>query len=336
MTRYSSLLIAFAASLLLVACSDDDPSTMTHYFNPVWTPDGSTIVAGYVQAPTGPVNGPDGALGAPGSLAVLDMDTRVERIISLPAVSTVHTLYAFDPSGAALTFVENGGFYFYDLTGRELLFHQPTEGGIPAVMDFSNTGNSFLWLGSTPEGYTVNTTVYDAATWTIDNQITMFTIPNDSPVLALTHTSQRSFAVRLENGTVKEYDFNGSELNTFATAPFESNNPWHYRLMFYSRNDERYLFVRDDEGIRRLDLASGIPRLLVEGGAIDMDISAVRNSMVYETTTGDTWIATVEGNPLTRIAPMNVMPRISPANNGIAMVERTDVYTDSLHVLRLR
>jgi len=106
--------------------------------------------------------------------------------------------------------------------------------------------------------------------------------------------------------------------------------------MFYSRNDERYLFVRDGEGIRRLDLETGLPRLLVEGGAIDMDISASRSSMVYETATGDTWIATVEGAPLTRIAPMNVMPRISPADNGIAMVERIDVFTDSLHVLRLR
>lgn len=336
MIRFSSLLLAFATAMLFVACSDDDPSTMTHYFNPVWTPDGSTVVAGYLQGPTGPVGGPDGASGAAGNLAVLDMATRSERIISLPAVSTVHTLYAFDPSGRALVFLEDGGIYFYDLNGRELLFHQPPAGGIPAVMDFSNTGNSFLWLGSTPEGYTVNSTVYDAATWTIDNRITMFTIPKDSPVLALTHTSQRSFAVRLENGTVKEYDFNGTELNTFATAPFETTNPWQYRLMYYSRNDERHIFVRDGEGIRRLDLVSGLPRLLVEGGAIDMDISAVRSSMVYETATGDTWIATVEGLPLTRIAPMNVMPRISPANNAIAMVERTDVYTDSLHVLLLR
>ena len=332
MNRYSTLFIAFAASLLFIACSDDDPSTMTHYFNPLWTPDGSTIVAGYLQGPTGPIS----SSGTPGRLAVLDMETRVERVISLPAVSTVHTLYAFDPSGTALAFLEDGGMYFYDLDGRELLFHQPSEGGIPAVMDFSNTGNSFLWLGSTPEGYTVNTTVYDAATWSIDNQLTMFTIPKDSPVLALTHTSQRSFAVRLENGTVKEYDFNGTELNSFATAPFETENPWQYRLLYFTRNNERHLFVRDGEGIRRLDLTTGLPRLLVEGGAIDMDISAARSSMVYETATGDTWIATVEGAPLTRIAPMNVMPRISPANNGIAMVERTDVFTDSLHVLRLR
>jgi len=57
---------------------------------------------------------------------------------------------------------------------------------------------------------------------------------------------------------------------------------------------------------------------------------------VYETGTGDTWIATTEGLPLTRIAPQNIMPRFSPAANGIALIERLDEYTDSLHVLLLR
>ncbi|MBN1448238.1 MAG: hypothetical protein JXA28_09935 [Bacteroidetes bacterium] len=336
MTRFPSFLLVLFSATLLIACSEDEPSSMTHYFNPLWTPDGNTVVAGYLQGPEGPIDPPAGNTDPPGTLAVMDMATRSERIITLPAVSTVHELYAFDPSGKALAFIESDAIYFYDLTGSLLLRHQSAEGGIPVVMDFGNSGNSMLWIGSTPEGYTVNTIQYDPGTWSVENQLTMMTLQKDASVEALRHTSQRSFAIRFDNGRIVEYDFNGTVLNTFTSIPFETVNPWHKRLMYFSRNGERAIYIRDGEGLKRLDLVSGLPRLLVKGEVIDMDISATRSSMVYETTTGDVWIATVEGSPLTRIAPQNLMPRISPADNGIAMVERVDRYTDSLHVLRLR
>lgn len=326
------LLVAVALS----ACSEDDPATMTHYFNPVWTPDGSTIVAGFVQEATASVDVAAPPSAAWGDLAIMDFSSRTVRILPMPDVATVHALYGFDPSGSALAFVQNGHILFYDLNGGLLLDYVPNEGGSPVLMDFSNTGNSFVWIGGNPGSYTLNQTTYDAASWTVTTEFTMVNLEDNDVAIALTMTGQRSVAVRFDDGTIREYDFNSDLLHTFSTTPFSSPNPWQQRLMYVSGSQGRRLYARDAGGLHLFDLDAGSARQLVFGSVVDMDVSGTRSSMVYETGTGDTWIATMEGTPLTRIGPQNIMPRFSPADNGIASVERLDVFSDSLHVFVLK
>ena len=327
LTRFSLLLIVL---LGMTACSEDDPATMKHYFNPVWTPDGTTLVAGYLEAPTGPV-----VPGQDGVLAVMDLQSRMLRTVALPGMSTVHTLYCFDPSGTALAFVKDGTISFFDLSGNTLLTHVPSEGGTPEFFDFSNTGNSFVWAGKTAEGYDINLTTYDAAGWLVQNQITLISLETTAGMVALTMTGQRSVAVRFDDGMVYNYDFDGSLLHTFMLTPFENVNPWQQRLIYSTGQDGTRLYARDAGGLHLLDLAAGSARQIVYGQVVDLDVSGGRRSMVYETSTGDTWSATMEGLPLVRLEPQTIMPRYSPANNALALIHRLDGFTDSLLVARL-
>ncbi|MBE0643380.1 MAG: hypothetical protein IH600_04820 [Bacteroidetes bacterium] len=332
--RHISLLLLAVA--LFAACSEDDPIESIHHVNPLWTPDGKTIVAGYDQyLPVGgdAVTAP---LKNPTRLAIMDFASRSTRIVDLQIVSTWHELYAFDPSGTALAFVQQGGIYFFDLQGRLLLQHQPTIGSAPRLLAFSNTGNSFVWLGTTSVGYSVNLSTYDASGWTILNSVELGRVTTTEAPVSLVLTSQRSYAVRTSSGLVREVDFDGTELNSFSIKPLTADNPWHARLIFYDTGGMRYLYALDNEGLMRLDLATGMAAQLVKGQIVDLDVSDLRRSMVYETHTGDVWLSNQDGSPLSRIAPQNLMPRISPAGNGIALIERISSYRDSLHILLLR
>lgn len=322
------------AAFLLAACSDDDPVLQQHYVNPLWTPDGKTLVAGYDEALSTEIAPSAGRTVT--RLAVKDIASRVTRIVDLGAVSTWHTLYAFDPSGTALAFVENGRILFYDLQGRQLLSFQPSAGGTPRLLAFQNTGNSFVWVGATESGYTVNLNTFNPSTWEALETTTLETVTGTDAVLSLALTSQRSYALRLSSGLVREVDFNGTELNSFSIGTLVSDNPWHERLVYYSALGARYLYAVDGEGMMRMDLNAGTSDRLVRGTITDFDMSDQRLSMVYETRTGDIWLSTSEGTPLQRMAPQNLMPRFSPAANGVAMVTRIDHYRDSLHVLLYR
>ncbi|MFZ1730841.1 MAG: hypothetical protein WAV84_12020 [Bacteroidota bacterium] len=328
-------LILFSV-VVLSACSEDDPTLVIHHVNPLWTPDGKTIVAGYDEYV--PVTGDAIAAlrMAPSRLQIMDFATRAKRVIDLVGVSTWHSIYAFDPSGTALCFAQHGEIIFYDLQGLQLLKYAPTSGGDPRHLAFSNTGNSFVWIGTTSSGYTVNLTTYDGVNWTILDTTPLLSVETTEAVLSLVLTSQRSFAVRMNSGIVKEIDFNGTELNSFSIAELQTDNPWHARLVYYTARGGRYLYAIDANGMMRMDLSSGTSNLLVGGTLIDFDVSDKRESMLYETTTGDIWLSNPDGNPLSRIAPQNLMPRFSPAANGIALVARVDTYVDSLHILLLR
>ena len=326
-------LLVFAATFV-AACSDDDPIQTTHVVNPLWTPDGKTLVAGFDQRMS---NDPAPSDASPATrLAVMDIATRVTRIVDLGAVSTWHTLYAFDPSGVALALVQDGSIFFYDLQGRQLLRHQPTAGGAARLLAFQNTGNSFVWVGATADGYTVNLSTYDATSWNVLETTTLETVTSTEAVLSLALTSQRSYALRLGSGHVREIDFNGTERNSFSMGTLTSDNPWHERLVYYSAFGSRFLYAIDNDGMMRFDLNTGGADRLVKGTITDFDMSDQRQSMVYETRTGDIWLSSSEGTPLQRMAPQNLMPRFSPAANGVAMVTRVSPALDSLHVLLYR
>ncbi len=336
MPQLRGLTLLLLSVVVLAACSDDDPIESVHHVNPLWTPDGKTIVAGYDAYYPSPGDGAVAPATPPSRLAVMDFATRATRIIDLVKVSTWHSLYAFDPSGHALVFTQNGAFWFYDLQGKQLLQHSPAEGGEPRLLAFNNTGNSFLWAGTTGWGYSVNMTTYDAMNWTILQTVTLFSDTTSEAVISLVLTSQRSFAVRMNSGLVREIDYDGTELNSFTIGALAADNPWHQRLIYYTTNGLRYLYAIDADGLMRLDLSTGAANQLVKGEVVDFDVSDTRRSLIYETHTGDTWLSSQDGIPLSRIAPQNLMPRFSPAANGIAMVERISPQRDSLHVLLLR
>ncbi|MBR9977287.1 MAG: hypothetical protein KFH87_04295 [Bacteroidetes bacterium] len=332
MPYYRHLLPSLLVFLFLSACSEDDLPDIRHHVNPLWTPDGKTIVAGYDTYASSESEGRQEST----LLLVKDFDSRVTRVVDLPEISTWHTLYTFDPSGTVLAFAQRGRIIFYDLQGNKRMEFIPSEGGDPRFMEFSNTGNSFIWLGATPTGYTVHSTTYDAASWTTGSTTTIDDVATTDPAIALTLTSQRSCAVRQRSGAVREIDFSGVELNSYLIGEVPDDNPWREKLLFYSTEGRRYLYAIDEEGMYRMDLDNGDFKQLVKGNIINFDVSSLRRSMLYETRTGDTWLSSPEGTPLSRLAPMHIMPRFSPAANGIALVERIDDRQDSLKILLLR
>jgi hypothetical protein len=325
-------LLPLLALVLFAACSEEEVPFIMHHVNPLWTPDGKTIVAGYDHYPPSEA----GERGMITRMLVKDFDSRVTRVIDLQEVSTWHSLYSFDPSGQVLAFAQQGSIRFFDLQGNKRMEFAPSSGGDPRFMDFSNTGNSFVWLGVTASGFAVHSTTYDGASWTIGGTTTIEEIPSTDPVIALAMTSQRSYVTRQRSGIVREMDFSGDIINSFAIGAVPADNPWREKLLYYPDGGRRYIYAVDLDGMWRLDLNSGDTEQLVKGNIINFDMSPVRRSMLYETKTGDTWLSTPEGTPLSRLAPMHIMPRFSPAANGIALVERIDTWQDSLKILLLR
>jgi hypothetical protein len=331
-------LLSLAIALLFSACSDDDPDIMEHHYNPQWSPDGSIIVAAYVRGPVvagGEVTGP-GSPAHPGTeLAIVSVNTRSKRIIDLKPLRTQHAMYEFDPSGTVLLLAQDGRLSLVDLNGTvrgsydlpgspQRLYARFVEGG----------GNSALCASATTQ-LEVRRLLFDPTSWSVIDDSLLVSAPAPAPVVALTPIGRDAFAVRFGNGVVRTYSYNGTLLHSFSTDTYTSTNEWHNRMVYFQRPlGSPRLYVMEQDALSTLDLATGVKNVLVTGQVIDMDVSDERNSLVYETKTGDVWLSSVSGLPLSRIAPQNLMPRFSVDGNGIATVERINTRTDSLRILR--
>lgn len=341
MKKPTSVLLTLLLGLVVItlnACSDDDPTVVEHFYNPVWSPDGSTIIAGYVQAslaPGGELTGP-GSPSQPGTrLVFMDANTRNRRVIDLGDIRTQHALYEFDASGTVVMFVQDGKISLVD-QGGSVRGSYTAPGNVPVSVARFVEGNGMLAFcaGGTTQ-LEVRRLVFDPSNWRVIDDSLLVNTPAPGAVIALTTIGSDAFAVRFSNGQVRHYGIDGTLLHTFDTVPFSSVNPWHQRLVYYQKPPANTgLYVLEHEALSFLDFVTGMKNVLVTGQVVDMDVSDERNSMVYETRSGDVWLSSVSGLPLSRIAPQNLMPRFSADGKGLVMIERLNPRTDSLHILR--
>jgi|GEM_PF-4788514 len=332
MKRFRIPFIVFSFSLgVLISCSDDDPITFEHFYNPVVTPDGRTLVAGYDTGIETTV-AIDGRKPS-SSLAVMDIGTRRVRLIDLVSVPTVHNLYAFDPTGSVLAFVQSG-IRLFDLDGREVTLLTSNGNVEPEVCHFLEGSPALLWAGSNGSHMEIHRLVLDPSDWSVLDDSILVSASVNGQVLSITAASSQTVAVRLSDGDIRVYGFGGNLLHQISSSTFTSENPWHYKLMYYQRElRPPSLYFLEHRAIVQFDLVAGERTVLVSGYVTDVDVSDKQGAMVYETKNGDTWLATPVGIPLVRIAPQNIMPRFSPDGKKLAMVERINRYTDSLHVM---
>jgi hypothetical protein len=319
--------------LLITACSDNSGESVhhTHYWNPVWNPDGHTIAYALLEAEA-PVPLPS---PPPSSARMLlyDAATKTSTTISLGTTETPLRYYRFDLSGSILAILSDG-LRFHHRDGSLISVYRGVAGFTPVWFDFTNTGYSFVWIGSAGGHVRVGLTRMDPQTWTpVEERALLDTLVSAS-ALSITLTSQSTYAMRLDDGSIVEMDFPGNVRNAFTSAPFIASNPRQYALRTSTASGGRtMLYALESAGLLAMDLGIGTKVQLIRGGISDFDISPASRLMVYETYSGDVWLATEDGLPLDRSGPHNVMPALSPDGTRLASVARTSSTKDSVRVI---
>lgn len=270
-------------------------------------------------------------------LAIMTVSTRAIRVIDLVDLRTQHALYSFDPSGAVLMFLQDGRISMVDLNGVVRGTYTAPGAVKPAAAQFmSESGSVALCAGVSNSVLEVRRLIFDPADWRVIDDSLLVSDSAPGSVSAITSAGRDALVVRFSTGEVRHYATDGTLLHTFTSVPFTSDNPWHQRLIYFQRPPlvNPGVYMLESAAIVFLDLITGGKNTLVTGDVIDIDVSDERNSMVYETKTGDVWLASSQGLPLSRIAPQNIMPRFNVDGKNLVMVERINRTTDSLHVLR--
>ncbi len=332
-----------AAILLLVliaGCSEDGPVHRTHFFHPQWTADDSIIVAAMYDNPDEQGSIPVQQLPI-SSFVVLHRSTGRRTVIPLP-LGTLATRYWIDREGHIVT--NGNGLTFYSTAGTELAVYLPPRTGLnPVHVSFAADTSLYVYAASSAGRLVVGSIAYASVPWQPGAMAVLLDTATTASVLDIALTSSSSYAVRLSDGAVLEYDFAGRMLHMLTVTPVAFRFPWHARINVFgyagaaTARDKVLLFLRDGRGLVVDTLMTGRSGVLVEGHLMDFDINPVvsQRQMVYETGSGDIWLATLTGLPLARLLPHNVQASISHDGHWISAVGTVNSTTDTLTVMKL-
>ena len=327
------LLPVLSLLAILSACSDDGPVNVQHrhYFNPAWTPDSKIVGFGVDEAlrlSTEPIP------ATTDQMELVFVETREHRRITLPNVNTRHARYEFEVSNKVLAVLAEG-VHFFDLEGNSLwIYDRNDEGFVPKDFQLLPSGNGFIW-GDSRNGRThIAITRYDRNTWAETGEEVLKDTLMTSTVIAITLTSHRSYAVRMSDGQILEFDFSGEQLGSYDSTPFVTDNINHQRLFYISIGGKRSIYALEDAALILLDLDAHSVKRLVTGGIRDFSVHTKGSFMVYETYSADTWFGLSNGYPLVRILPHNIMPRFSPNGKYLAAIGLIDAVVDTLTIIQ--
>jgi hypothetical protein len=324
---------ALTAFLLAGSCSKSDPEqTALHYYNPLWSEDGTTVMLGMFQGTA--FN--DGMMNS-SSLAMVTTD-KTQQDINCAGVNTVHKRYWFEPTSGAIAFVQNG-IQFFSRTGAGLGTFVPSIPNMqPGALAFVRGIPSFIWAGTLNGRTVISQTNYPASTpWIVSSERIIKDTVTTSQVQDIVLTSDSTFGARFSDGHVLELGFDGRIRTQYTFLPFVSTNPWHYRLIYYNAPaTTRRLYTIQQNGLIVMELDAGTQRTIIDGNVVDFDINVPASFMVFETGSHDTWLATPEGAPLARLAPRVVMPRLSPDGKYMAGIGIEHGNQDTVTVMKYR
>jgi hypothetical protein len=333
------VVLSLLAAAAIPGC-DSGPETfhVTHFHNPSWTVDGKYVVAGYQD-----FSSEGGTANTPGpvrNMYIREVGTGISTAILHPGFHMTDRFF-LDPANhiAAAT---SGGLLFVSLDGTV----KGTLGGaqfpvVPSLLDFTPAGGACLWAGSANGGtgrLVVGRALYTIAPWEPGTVQVLKDTAITSTLLDIVHTSDASWAMRLSDGTIREYSFTGALLSQFSVRPLthESGSAWQTRMHYVDNGRDRKIYVIEDSGLVSLNLVTKVSSLLVKGRLPNVAFSkaAASNFMLYETQTGDIWLSTRDTNsPLYRLAYQNIMPSISSDGRRATAVARLNQHTDTLNVL---
>ncbi|MDH7515786.1 MAG: hypothetical protein QHI48_07935 [Bacteroidota bacterium] len=337
MTRFPpafSLFPSFLLVLVLSGCSTEpETADIEHFHNPSWSPDGMLVAAGYERfASTDPRNG-----APPGSpnFYILDLSARREpHAFHVEGFSHLDRFWILPDSPRVIAAITKDGLLFFDRDGkRKGLLTKPTLPVKPTCACFSNTGSSFLWAGNDNGRLKIGTASYTSEPWHPSSVMLLKDTSAETGVTDVLRTSDTTYAVRFDDGTVSEYRLDGTERARFSLVPLRDATPWLLRLHKFSDvSGHVSLYAVDDSGIVMLNPGSQTMTFLVKGVIRGFDINPLTSFMVFETRTGDTWLALRDGQPLLRLAPQHIMPSLSPDGKSYAAVACLTPYRDTLTV----
>ena len=323
------VLAAFAAGL--PGCtSDPEMADQTHYFNPVWSTDGKKVLAGYEHLAGGAVHA--------NNLALRIVDGGAQNLFTIPAFNARNRM--FMTPGGQCALVTTDGLSFISLDDGQTLgsVGMSALGVKPSILDFLPGSTSMYYLAGRDEAsgrVVIGLAQYASVPWQLTNMQVLKDTVTASALLDVVYTSAASFAVRFADGTVHEYSTSGAVLGTFHLRPLTIpvTSLWQTRLHFIESVPTRKLYVVEDSGLVWLNLDDKTQKLFVGGRVIGFDISRTTPFLIFETKTGDTWLATRDGQPLYRLAYQNIMPAFSANGKSVAAVARVNPARDSLHVV---
>lgn len=329
---FRRLSLAILISLSVFGCSDDDEArTIRHYYYPVWSQDGSIIIAAYEDDFTN-VNSPRPEVY---ELAVRDNATFSQEIIAIkPGILSKR--YFITPENNGIVIVGDG-IEFYDMGGNFLAkYSSSTFSTQPEALTFSTNDKSYYWATLSNNQVHVVRVTYEANAWEVSNETIVQSFPATSKPMDIKVTDQNTIIVALEEGRIVEYPFVGGLLHQFTYAPYPQANPWLRRLeyTFDDRANAVYVYTLNDTGLVRFDFTHKHDSLLVDGRGkyvIGFDAEDVSDAVVFEVSDGDIY----NYKPaLFRRAVAHRMPKFSPSGKKLVAVAYMNPGEDSLHVLQ--
>ncbi len=322
----------------LAGCSSNDPNPeQLHYYNPVWSPNSKLVVFGlYRGVPSSDVS--------TSSLLYLADTTGRRAEFSVAPMNTVNRRFWIDPVSSALAFTQRGiSFYsipnFTTPATSSLLgtFTPSISGRQPSVMAFSPVGHSFLWAGSSNGMLTIAHVTYADQPWIPTKESVLFDSVTTTSALDIIYLSTTTFAVRLSDGKIREFDLSKTVLHDYSVVPFLADNPWQYHIAYYNvKGNPQRIYAAQQNGFVECLLDSLKVKPLVEGGLVNYDVNEANQFMIYETTSFDIWLADQNAGPLSRLFPHNGMGRFSPDGYFLAAVGKITPVKDSITVYRFK
>ncbi|MBL0174411.1 MAG: hypothetical protein IPP94_03935 [Ignavibacteria bacterium] len=332
---FLGILCLFAA--VLAGCSGDaERVSVKHFHYPTWTSDGKYVVSGYQEYTS---NGGDESPRSAGpNMIVREVGTRISTAFHVPGFEPTNRFF-LDPADniAAAT---PGGLLFVSRDGVTLgALGGPQFPVVPALLSFDPAGGAYFWAGSGAGGrLVVGSAQYGTSPWQPGAVQVLKDTVVASALLDIARTSGSSCAIRLSDGAVREYSSAGDLLSQFTLRPITHapTSLWQTRMHLIESGFQRKLYVIEDSGLVTLNLDDRTQKLFVKGRVPNFAVSPLATApfMVFETQTGDTWLATRDGSPLSRLAPQSIMPSLAPNGKWISVVARLNQFTDSLNIFQ--
>jgi hypothetical protein len=327
------LLPIIVLALIVVSCSDDDGAQdIQHYYNPVWSQDGSIIVAAFESAFADP-NAPRGPVER---MAVLHVATNSETIIPItPGLD--HFRYHITPDNNAIA-VASDKLDFYSFSGEFLANYTVSSIGLsPVAITFSTSQKSFLWVAYDNGTAYIGRTTYSGNPWQADLETTFTSFFASSKPIDIKATDQGSLILALDEGMILEYSFAGTLLSEYDIDPFPSSNPWRKRIefLFNIRTGLSYVYTLNAQGLLRINLSQKKEELIVNGLGqylVGFDASDSTDGLIYEVSSGDIYRGTLDGVPLFRIGPSHRMAKFSSDGKDYSAVARVSGAVDTLTI----
>jgi hypothetical protein len=330
-TLFALLFAAGMFAFVISGCTNDpDADRVTHYYYPVWSPDGNVVVFGFQ-------NFREASYDSAAAPNVMFRSSAMQTIIH----DAYHVMDFpprarcwFEPKGKLIA-VAGSGMHFYNTLGKFKGDFIPLGTSVkPTLIAFQEGGGAYLWAGMDGDHIVIGRAEYINDPWITTRQTVLKDTVFSGSVLDIAITSSITYAIHMTGGVIFEYNHSGDMLGRFNTKPRVFDNSWQGRIHFVDFMNRRQLFALDDSGIVVIDFESMTKKVITYGRVVNYDVSGPSGTMVYETTSGDVWLATATGSPLARLAPHAVMPRLSPDGKVLAAVGPVTPKTDTLAIKR--